>query len=155
MGTNRTAAVAAITGILLVNGCSSTGWREVDWRGRPLGDLVAKLGEPTRVLEVSPALSLQLWAGAHRGPDRPPDLGPAYRAVFFVRGDGTVVGAPQNCWCGTTAAASDVIALLGPPSEEVRSKSGHALLTWEAEPGGVSRRLTLGVTPAGFVEFWN
>jgi hypothetical protein len=119
------------------------------------GHLAAKLGEPTRVLEVRPAPSLQLWAGPHRGPDRPPDLGKAYRAVFFVRGDGTVVGAPQDCWCGTTVAVSDVIALLGPPSEEVRSRSAHALLTWEPHPGGVSRRLTLGVTLAGFVEFWN
>jgi len=155
MRTNRTAAVAAVTATLLLNGCASTGWREIDWRGRPLGDLVAKLGEPTRVLEVGSALSLQLWAGPHRGENRPPNLGPAYRAVFLVSGDGTVVGAPLDCWCGTPAAVRHVITVLGPPTEEVRSKAGYALFTWEPRPGGASRRLTLGVTPDGFVEFWD
>jgi hypothetical protein len=155
MPTSYGTAALALALTIATSGCASTGWREVDWRGRPLGDLVAKLGEPTRVLEVSPALSLQLWAGPHRGEDRSPNLGPAYRPVFFVRGDGTVVGAPLDCGCGTLAAVHDVITVLGPPTEEVRSRSGHALFTWEPRPGGVSRRLTLGVTPDGFVEFWD
>jgi hypothetical protein len=155
-----------VTGVVaaafaLLTGCASTGWRDLDWRGRSVRSLEQRLGLPTRVLDVSPGLSLRFWAAPEHAFDAAeyglvdPESGSPYRAVFLVRGDGTVVGAPLDCRCGSPAAIAGVTAVLGPPTREVRTKTGNALLTWEAHPGGASHRLTLGVDPAGFVEFWN
>jgi hypothetical protein len=155
-----------VTGVVaaafaLLTGCASTGWRDLDWRGRPVTSLEQRLGQPTRVLDVSPGLSLRFWAAPEYAFDAAeyglvdPESGPPYRAVFLVRGDRTVVGAPLDCQCGSPAAIAGVTAVLGQPTRVVRTKTGNALLTWEPQPGGVSRRLTLGVTPAGWAAFWN
>jgi len=143
------AGLALASGLALA-GCATTAWDDADWRGHPIGELTTRLGAPSRVLEVSPALLLRFWGGLSDDPTYPA-FGVNYRAVFLVRGDGIVLGAPVDCWCGSTAKIAAVIEALGRPTKEVRSKLGSAWLTWEPQPGGVRRALALRVTPDGFV----
>ena len=126
--------------------------KQIDRHDRPVSEVVTRLGRTAGVVAVRATLSICRRGNVGWNET----YGPGYEAEFLVRGDGTVIGAPLECWCGTPTTLDRVLVVLGPATKESRSRSGNAPYDWEPRtPSGVSRPFSLYVTPGGLIASWS